>query len=227
MKPLCLVPARGGSKRFPRKNVAPLRDRPLLAWTIEPALESGLFDGDVWVSSEDDEILAAAERWGGRPLPREGGLAGDEVAVVDVALDALDRVGAGFDAVYVLLPTSPLRTAATIRRAWEAFVASGAAALLSVVPFEIPPQWAVGRDDRGRLRPLDVEGYDTPRQRLPAGLRHDGGHAIVAAAALLEHRALLVPGDTVGFDPPAREVADVDEEIDLAWAEFRLARSGA
>jgi CMP-N-acetylneuraminic acid synthetase len=220
---LCVVPARGGSKRFPRKNVAPLQGKPLLAWTIEPALASNLFDGDVWVSSEDDAILEAAERSGGRPLARDGALAGDTVSVAAVALDALARVGGNADAVYVMLPTSPFRTADTIRRAWAAFAQSDADALLSVVPLAYPSAWALARAEDGSLRPLDPVGYETPRQELTPGYRHDGGHAIVAAAPFRTRRELLAER-TVAFEPPEEETVDVDEEIDLAWAEFLLAR---
>jgi N-acylneuraminate cytidylyltransferase len=223
VKPLCVVPARGGSKRFPRKNVAPLAGKPLLAWTIEPALASGLFGGDVWVSSEDEAILAEAERWGGRPLPRDGSLAGDVVSVVDVALDALDRVGGDADALYLMLPTSPLRRPETIRRAWAAFEQSGAEALLSIVPLEYPSAWALGTSEDGSLRPLDPVGYDTPRQRLTPAYRHDGGHAIVATGPFRARRELLAER-TVAFEPPEEETVDVDNEIDLAWAEFLLAR---
>lgn len=223
MKPFCVVPARGGSKRFPRKNVAPLQGKPLVAWTIEPALASGLFGGDVWVSSEDEAILEAAERWGARPLARDGALAGDRVGVAEVALDALERVGGDADAVYVLLPTSPLRNADTIRRAWATFEESGADALLSVVPLDYPGAWALGRAEDGSLRPLDPVGYETPRQELTPGYRHDGGHAILAAEPFRARRELLAER-TVAFEPPEEETVDVDEEIDLAWAEFLLAR---
>jgi CMP-N-acetylneuraminic acid synthetase len=222
VKPICVVPARGGSKRFPRKNVAPLAGKPLLAWTVEPAVASGLFDA-VWVSSEDEAILEEAERWGGEPLRRAGDLGGDLVSVVDVALDALDRVGDGADAVYLMLPTSPLRSPETIRRAWARFEESGADALLSVVPLDYPCAWGLGLDAEGALRPLDPVGYDTPRQQLTPAYRHDGGHAIVAAEPFRVRRALLAER-TVAFEAPEEETVDVDREIDLAWAEFLLER---
>jgi N-acylneuraminate cytidylyltransferase len=216
---VCLVPARGGSKRFPRKNVAPLLGRPLLAWTVTPALESGVFDA-VLVSSDDEEILAAGEAAGAARHERGPDLSGDRVPVLEVCLAVLDEHPA--DALYLMLPTSPLRTPATIRRAWETFAASGAEALVSVAPLEYPPQWALTVRD-GLVRPLYPETYTTPRQELDPGLRHDGGHAIFDASGLRRRRTFLADR-TVAFEAPADEAVDVDEPGDLERAQRALER---
>src|SRR5438094_83768 len=110
-KPLCIIPARGNSKRFYRKNVALLGGKPLLAWTIEAASKSGIFD-HLWVSSEDDEILETAGRWGADPVRRPSSLAQDEVTVQElclhVAKETMAIPGSNYTAINVLLPTSPL-----------------------------------------------------------------------------------------------------------------------
>jgi pseudaminic acid cytidylyltransferase len=222
--PFCVIPARGGSKRFPRKNVVPFRGTPLLAWTIEPALASGIFD-EVHVSSDDPEILGVAERYGARTIRRPDELGGDRVGAIDVALHAYETAGAQRGAVYLLLPTSPLRRPETFRRAWERFVAGGADALLSVAHVDYPPQWTLTPRD-GILEPLDPVGYDLPRQDLAPAYRHDGGHAIFRAESLVRHRTLLLPR-TIPFEVPADEAVDVDEPADLEQAERVLERRPA
>jgi pseudaminic acid cytidylyltransferase len=220
-RPLCIVPARGGSKRFPRKNLALLGDKPLIAWTIDAARESGLFD-EVIVSSEDDEILATATAHGARALRRDPALADDRTEVEDVCRDVLTEVGARGRTVYLLLPTAPLRSPSTLRRAWAAFRAAGAPALLSTTPLEHPPQWALTLRD-GRLVPYDPTDFSTPRKDLPPAYRHDGAYAIFDADAFLA-RGGLADLEAVPFETPADEAVDVDEPLDLAWAEFLLAR---
>lgn len=223
-KPLCLIPARGGSKRLPRKNVASLGGKPLLAWTLEAALEADLFDA-VWVSSEDEGILRIAEEWGGRPLSRPPELADDRVTVVELCLQVIREFtakGRDYSSVYVMLPTCPFRKSETIRQAWHTFLESEADALLSVVPLEHPPQWALETVD-GWLKPLRPTEFETVRQELTPAYRHDGGHAIAKIPRFLELKAFLGPR-TLAFPVPAEEAVDVNEPIDLAWAEFLLQR---
>jgi CMP-N-acetylneuraminic acid synthetase len=221
--PVCIVPARGGSKRFPRKNVAPLGGKPLLAWTVDAARASGIFDRVV-VSSEDEEILACAAACGAETIRRERELAGDDVGTVDVLLDAIGRLGLD-DAVHLALPTSPLRRPETFRAAWQRFVESGAETLMSVVPFEYPPQWALAVED-GRVAALDPDRIESPRSALAQAWRHDGGHMILDVASFARRRT-FVGAATVAFPVDPVEAVDVDEPEDLAWAEFLLERGTA
>src|SRR5207247_768433 len=92
-RPVCLIPARGGSRRFPRKNIAPLRGRPLLAWAVEAARESKLFH-DVWVSTDDDEIAAIARGQGALVHERPAALATDTATIGQVGVDFLDWLAA-------------------------------------------------------------------------------------------------------------------------------------
>lgn len=221
-KPLCIIPARGGSKRLPRKNITLLGDKPLLAWSIEPALKSGIFD-TVWVSSEDEEILRTAQEWGAQALPRDNQLAGDRVTVAQLCWHIMQDFlakGEQYSALYVLLPTSPFRRRETIRQAWNAFLESRADALFSVVPLDHPPQWALTQTE-GWLTPLMPIEYESPRQGLAPTYRHDGGHAIANFSTFLNTQKFLGPR-TLAFPVPLEEAVDVNEPIDLAWAEFLL-----
>lgn len=223
-KILAIVPARGGSKRLARKNLAPIGGRPLLAWTVASASESGIFE-QIRVSSDDPEILAAATAAGGVPLVRPADLGADNATVAQVcsaALRALAAEGEEFSAVYVLLPTSPLRSAESIRRAWALFAESDADALASVRPLAHPPEWALDVED-GWVRPLDPVAYEIPRPALRTRFRADGAHSIVRARHLLASGSLIGPR-TLAFVTPAQEAVDIDEPMDLEWAEFLLSR---
>lgn len=114
---MAVIPARGGSKRAPRKNIRVLGDRPLLAYAIAAAREAGIGDATL-VSTEDDEIAAVATHWGCRVLARPDALATDEASTEGVLLHALDEVEKqGWHPKWILTlpPSSPFRRAATIR----------------------------------------------------------------------------------------------------------------
>ena len=222
--PLCIIPARGGSKRFPRKNIALLGQKPLIAWSIAAAGDSQLFE-NIWVSSEDESILALAEKHGGRPLPRAAELAGDNVTVAELCcatVDAFAARGEEYPAVYVLLPTCPFRRGKTIAAAWRLFEEQRADALMSVTPLKHPPEWALTSEE-GWLRPVDAEGFEIPRPKLVPRYCCDGGHTIIRTEALRQRRGFMVER-TVAFEAPVDERVDIDEPIDLAWAEFLLAQ---
>ena len=138
MRALCVIPARRGSKRLSVKNIRPLNGKPMLAYTIEAAFGSGIFDA-VYVSTEDREIAQIAERAGAVAHARPAELAGDLVSATDVCLEVADaQAGRGrhYDAIVCLQPSSPLRDADDVRASWGQFVASGADYLVSVTPID-------------------------------------------------------------------------------------------
>lgn len=225
-KPLCLIPARGGSKRIPRKNIALLGDRPLLTWTITPALESGLFD-NVYVSSEDEEILSIARKYGAVAIPRFPRLAEDNTTLLDLCMEILPDLANRAKAtdLYLLTPTSPFRTAQTMCRAWEEYLSCRGSSLISVEPLDYPPQWALTLHNN-RLKPLFPDLYDTPRLKLEPSLKHDGGHIITCI------RRLLSESDFFGehahpFFAPENEHLDIDHPHDLERANSILEQAKA
>jgi len=223
---LCLVPARGGSQRVPRKNVAPLAGRPLLAWTVDAALGSGLFER-VLVSTEDAEIARVAEGCGATVLERAGALASSTATGVEVCVDALERLQAAgqiFDVLAFLLPTSPLRTAEDLHGAWQRFVERDADFLMAVTDYAIPPFWALEERD-GYLRPFWGHEYLKKSQELPRVCVDNGAVYFARVDAFLRERTFY--GDRlVGYWMPRERSVDVDEAVDLALAEFFLARRG-
>jgi len=222
-KPLCIVPARGGSKRLLHKNITMLGGKPLLAWTIEAAVEAEIFD-EVWISSEDQEILDIAGQWGGKPLLRPVELAGDHVTLVQLCLHVIRNFmdqGMDYTSFYVLCPTSPFRRSETIQIAWQMFNNSSADSLLSVIPLKHAIHSAMVQTKDGWLQPLFPIEFELPRQVLVPHYRPDGGHIIVNISEFFKTQAFL-GSRTLAFPVPIEESVDIDESIDILWAEFLL-----
>jgi CMP-N,N'-diacetyllegionaminic acid synthase len=220
VKPLCVIPARRGSKRLPEKNVAQLGGRPLLAWTVDAALESELFD-HVYVSTEDPGYAALARELGATPHARPIELAGDLVSATDVCLDVLDAHD-GHDAVVCLQPSSPLRTADDVRGAWERFVDSGADYLVSVTP--IDPHyyhWAVEQDGEW-WRMVFGDRYLVERLLLPPIYRPNGAIKIGRTGPLRARRDFFGPR-LATYELPHERSVHVAEPFDLRLAESLLA----
>ena len=170
---LCLIPARGGSRRVPRKNVLPLAGKPLLAYTLEAAIDSGVF-ADVVVSSDDAEILAVAREWGAGTDERAASLAGDTVPMVRVAEEYLRRDGMNtrYDHVAVMLPTCPFRTAEDVRRAAALYARqTGDVSLIAVTNYEFPPQLAMTIAEDAGLLPSEVEPYGSEMAKVHLSVR--------------------------------------------------------
>jgi N-acylneuraminate cytidylyltransferase len=225
LKPLAIIPARGSSKRFPRKNIALLAGKPLLAYAVEAALESGVF-AVVCVSSEDDEILEAARKYGALAERRPDELALDTAQVKHVCLHLLEKfaaAGQAFDNFGILLPTSPLRTGHDIREAYQVFKQKGANYLMSLVPFSHPPQRALWAP-HGYIEPYFGPQYLKQTQFLDPLYRHDGAVIFARSAAFLREKDYYGTKIVPYFMPAERSV-DIDNPLDLEWAEFLLSRS--
>lgn len=231
MKILGLIPARGGSKGVPGKNIKPLGGIPLLGHAVLSARESGVLDR-LWVSTDDPEIARVAAEFGvAVPWLRPAELAQDGSVLVDAAIHLLDRLAAdeGYrpDALMVLQATSPFRTAATIRKAVEIFLATGES-VVSVAHSRFHPHWSYRLDGDGRLAPF-IEGLGTPapRQQLPDAYVLDGSIFLVSCESLRRSRSFhAAPCRAIVVSP--EEAADVDTPLDWAtvtglWAARRAA----
>jgi N-acylneuraminate cytidylyltransferase len=223
---LAVVPARGGSRRVPRKNVRPLHGRPAIAYSIDAALESGLF-ARVVVSTDDAEIAAIAEACGAEvPFLRPAELADDVTPVSAATADALERLdpdGTRYDAVAQLMASCPLRTAEDVRASHAAFAASGAVSQLSVAPYAVQtPWWAMRRADDGTLSPLFPDAVVRRSQDLPTLVCPTGAVWWMRARALRVSRTYHLPGRT-GWAMPWERALDIDTEEDWQLASRLLA----
>jgi CMP-N-acetylneuraminic acid synthetase len=216
---VALIPAREGSKGIPRKNLAPLAGKPLLAWTIEAAQESSTVTRVV-VSTDWEEAAGLARELGAEVLGRPPELAADGTPMLDVVRHALTELGA-CDVLVLLQPTSPLRRAEHVDGAVRLLLESGADSVLSVV--EVPHQFRPGKlmaVEDGRLARL---GWAPPDRHGAAPLYARNGPAVLAL------RPDRLGGDLYGGDcrPYVMELlesVDVDGPDDLRLAEFLLAQ---
>lgn len=227
---LVIIPARGGSKRVPRKNVRPLGGRPLIAWSVSSALEAALFC-DVLVSTDDLEIATAARDAGALvPWLRPAELASDTAGTSDVLRHALawyETEHGAVDAVVLLQPTCPLRRAGSLQGAVRMFLAqevSQVQTVVSVSPAAAPPQWCFHLDESGQLAPiLGWAAVHHRSQDLQPSFQLNGSIYIAPAATVRAGQALVGPGTRAFVMSGAEEAVDIDTEDDWRLAEFHMA----
>jgi len=223
---LAVIPARGGSKRIPGKNIRPLLGVPAIGWTIRAAIDSGVF-GRVVVSTDSDEIARVALEYGAEvPFVRDAALADDHTPVSAATADALDRLEPGgvlFAHVAQLMPNCPLRDADDVRESFRQFAATGARSQLSVMRFGFQnPWWAMRRGNDFALDPLFRDQVTAPSQSLPELFCPTGAIWWARASVLRAERTFHVEGRT-GWEISWQHGVDVDTEDDWAVAEL-LAR---
>jgi CMP-N,N'-diacetyllegionaminic acid synthase len=210
---LGLIPARGGSKGVPGKNIRVAGGKPLIAWTIEAAMSSKFLDR-VILSSDDREIISVARKFNcDVPFIRDPQLAQDATPTINVVLDALDRCP-GHEWVVLLQPTSPLRIALDIDQAIERCVASDAPSCVSVCVAQESPYWmyTLGRD--ARLMPLLPGITATRRQDLPPVYSLNGAIYVARTEWLASERKFLTAA-TVAYEMPVERSLDIDTESDF------------
>ncbi len=224
---LGLVVARGGSKRIPRKNLAMLAGKPLLAWTIEVALESTRI-GRLVLSTEDEEVARVGEEWGAEvPFVRPRDLSRDETPAGDVLLHALDWLSSHEDYrpdyAMLLQPTSPLRIAFDITDSIELAEDREAEAVVSVVPVSQYPHWMKTVLEDGRLAEFTREtGEEVIQpQDLPQVYALNGAIYLVDPGVYREKRTFF-SGRTYAYIMPQERSLDIDTPWDLHLAELIL-----
>jgi CMP-N-acetylneuraminic acid synthetase len=217
MRVLGIVPARGGSKGIPGKNVRPLGGKPLLVHTAEAALAARRLSRVVLTT--DDERIAEIGRGCGLEVPflRPAELAMDDTPTLPVlqhAVTELEKTGDRFDAVCLLQPTSPFRRAGDIDGCIELLETEGLDAVVSVLPVppEHNPHWVYFRDGEGLLRLATGEDQPIPRrQELPPAFHRDGSVYVTRRDVLMEENSLygrrlggfLADSRSVNLDTPA------------------------
>jgi N-acylneuraminate cytidylyltransferase len=219
---LAVIPARGGSKGVPGKNVRLLAGKPLIGWTIEQAAQSRYIDR-VIVSSEDEEICQVAKESGAEvPFVRPLALATDTATGVDVLCHAVENAGADYDYVVLLQPTSPLRESTDIDEAIELCIEKAVTSVVSVAEATKSPYWMYQMKVGGGLIPF-VEDAATNRQQLPQSYALNGAVYVLEVPTLLANRKIL-DEQTVGYVMPAERSYDIDSETDFLICEFLKTR---
>lgn len=208
-----IVPARGGSRGLPGKNLLELNGEPLVARAARLAAESDRVDR-VIVSSDDQAILDAVAGLSGVQTDRRPAeLATDEARTVDVVIELTDRLGVSSGAVLLLQPTSPLRTRADLDGVLDAFMATDAPAVVSIVRHDEPRPEKLQRLVDGRVEPYLGAGFEGPRQELPDVYALNGAFYLVDLAVLRRTRSFLPPG-TLAHEMPAERSINIDGPVD-------------
>ena len=216
---LGIIPARGGSKGIPRKNIQPLRKKPLIAWTIQEAKKSKYLDRVV-LSSEDDQIMKIAQSLGCEvPFKRPRALSSDRASGVSPVLHAVKTLP-GYDYVVLLQPTSPLRSYRDIDAAIELCVSKKAPACVSLSEGK-SPAWHYSVTKETRLKPLLKTAGEKRRQDLPVFYCLNGAIFMAEVPWLKKHKTFLSP-KTVGYVMPRKRSLDIDTVWDLRLADVIL-----
>lgn len=222
MKILGLVTARGGSKRLPGKNIRVLGGRPLIAWTLNAAKESGVLES-ILVSTDDQDIAKVAMEWRGDvPWLRPAELATDTANSIDVVLHALDwfeSVHSLLDGVMLLQPTSPFRTAETIRQAVELFTANGQRPVVGVSPVCVHPAWCFQVEHNSMTPMLGWDAINYRSQDLPPAYALNGAIYVATPAFLRQHRTFFTAETCPMVINKSVEALDIDTEWDWLLAE--------
>ncbi|VVB88561.1 3-deoxy-manno-octulosonate cytidylyltransferase [uncultured archaeon] len=220
-----LVPARGGSKGLPGKNIRPLLGKPLIAWTIEQALSSKYLDR-VIVSTDDEEIAEVSKKYGAKvPFVRPKELASDEAKGIDVVLHAIDwieRNNTPYDLILLLQPTSPNRISKDIDNSIELLFQKNARSIVSVCETEHHPYWSnILPHDSCMKDFIRMETMDKNRQEFPTFYRLNGA-IYLAYSDYLKINKSFFGNDTFAYQMPIERSIDIDTEIDFRFAECLL-----
>jgi CMP-N,N'-diacetyllegionaminic acid synthase len=224
---LALVPARAGSVGLPNKNLLPLGGRPLIARAVDAALAADCF-ADVVVSSDGAALIAAARAAGAwAPFRRPARLATSEARSIDVAIHALDelkkRHRKRYDAVCLVQPTAPLRTAADLRACVELWTQHRPCSVVSLVAHEEPHPYKLKLVLAGRVYPL-LPGIDSsvPRQSLPPVYALNGAVYLTDVDTIRDTRSFFMPDRTMPYLMPPERSVNIDSARDLALAQSLL-----
>lgn len=219
---LAIIPARGGSKRLPRKNLLPLAGKPLIWHTIE-AGRGCRFVGDVYVSTEDREIAESASTAGAKVVDRPKALAGDATSSRDVVLhtlEVLEKAGTEYEFFALLQATSPLRTAAHLSSSITAFLEDSYGCAMSVCESEHHPSKMLVLDSKGALAPLTrADELERPQQSLHKVYRQNGAIYLMRTKDFRERAKGFFLAPAMAFFMSQEESIDIDTALD-----FELAR---
>ncbi len=222
MASIAIITARGGSKRIPGKNIRDFVGKPIIAYSIEAARESGIFD-EVMVSTDSEEIAAAAKKYGAAvPFLRSEKTSNDWATTADVLLEVIENYrirNRQFERICCIYPTAPFLTGERLREANKVLEDAKAESLMPVVRFSFPPQRGMVIRE-GRVDYRYPEFRNTRSQDLEVMYHDCGQFYFCKTDAFLKHRTMVTP-DTVPFEMSEEEVQDIDNLPDWEMAELK------
>lgn len=220
-KNLCIIPARGGSKRIPRKNIKNFLGKPIIAYSIETAIESGLFQ-EVMVSTDDKEIATIAQEYGAKvPFLRSAANSDDHARTMDVIEEVVSeyqRIGQHYDFICCVYPTAPLMKAKHLKLGYQMLTNTSTNAVFPAITFSYPIWRGVVKKENAKVEMLFPEHVDSRSQDLPE-VYHDAGQWYwlrpdTVGQSLFESAAL--------YELNEEEVQDIDTLSDWQLAELKF-----
>jgi len=223
---VALIPARAGSKRLVNKNLLPLAGKPLIAWTIEAALNCPLID-DVIVSTDSVDIKHVAIEYGADvPFIRPSSLSHDTATTDDVLMHAIEKLNLNSSDILVLLqPTSPLRSSKDINNALSLLTTEQVQGVVSVCECEHSPLWSNTLPENGTMGDFIRPEIATKRsQDLPAYYRLNGAIYAYNVSFLKKYKCRFYSDEIKATIMPGDKSVDIDNELDFKLAEFLMSQ---
>ena len=221
MKNIAIIPARGGSKRIPRKNIKPFMGKPIIAYSIEAAMQSELFD-EVMVSTDDEEIAEIARKYGAKvPFMRSAETSNDYAGTADVILEVLKKykdLGREFDTICCIYSTAPFVTSGKLMEAYSKLT-DGIDFVFTCVAYSYPVQRSLHIVD-GKISMVYPE-YAASRSQDLEPIYHDAGQFYVAQVESFVQERTFSGKNTVGLVLSELEVQDLDTLTDWTLAEMK------
>jgi len=219
---LAIIPARGGSKRLPNKNILPLAGKPMLLWTIESAMQSKYLD-EIILSTESDDIIKVVENYKIKTIKRPLELASDTAKTVDVVNHVIENIDKEYDFIVLLQPTSPLRTSNHIDEAIEQLIKLNADAIISVTEVDHSPLWCNILPKSLSMENFISEDIKHKRsQDLPKFYRLNGAIYICKTKKFIEEDTFFLQENVYAYIMDKKSSIDIDEELDFKLAEIIL-----
>lgn len=223
MRKLAIITARGGSKRIPRKNIKDFLGKPIIAYSIETALKSNLFD-EVMVSTEDKEIAQIAQKYGAVvPFFRSNENADDFSGTADVLLEVIkeyQKIGKKFDICCGIYPTAPFITTNLLKSAFELLIDKNFDVVFPVSEFSSPIQRALKKDSANKIKMFEPKNLKKRSQDLEKAYFDAGQFYMCSVNSLIEKKQLWTDNTGVIVLSPL-QVQDIDNQEDWKMAEFK------
>lgn len=221
MKRIAIIPARGGSKRIPRKNIKEFLGKPIIAYSIEAALHSGLFDL-VMVSTDDNEIASIAKKNGATvPFLRSKENADDFATTSDVLIEVLDQMENNYEYACCLYPTAPFVTSTLLTTAFEKLLAKNFDTVFPVLPFGFPIQRALKINSNSKMDLFYPENKNVRSQDLTSSY-HDAGQFYWFKVDAFLSKSNLYTDNTGVIVLDEMKAHDIDNEVDWKMAELKF-----
>lgn len=220
MKRLAIIPARGGSKRIPRKNIKSFLGKPIIAYSIEAALKSDLFD-EVMVSTDDDEISEIAKKYGASvPFMRSESNANDYATTADVLLEVLKEYDRSFDQACCIYPTAPLLRMARLKEGLELMEKEDFDTVFPIVEFSYPIWRSLKMDETQKVSMNWPENLNSRSQDLLKSYHDAGQFYWFDVDSFLKTKSLFTDA-TGSIIMKPEEVQDIDTIDDWKMAELK------